>query len=394
MQHVESVAHKLKIIRVVTAQYVVPWHLANTLKRMPADFEVYVVGNGVSIHQDSYPGVHWVDIGIERKFSLLPDLSAILALCRLFRTIRPDIVHSIMPKSGLLAALAGAICHVPVRMHTFTGQVWVTRQGLARWIYRAVDRLIVLLNTLCLTDSFSQSEYIFKQGIRKFGRPLPVLAQGSLSGVDTERFHIDQEVRSRVRKEFGIPANATVFLYLGRLNRDKGILDLAAAFATLQDTNAHLIIAGPDEEDVLPQALSVLDACRDRVHVSGFVKQPEYMFMAADVFCLPSRREGFGSVVIEAAACGLPAIGTHIPGLVDAIEDGVTGMLVPVGAPQSLAACMKVMLTAPERRIEMGGRARSRAEQQFGAEVLYQALRSQYQDLAMDNGAFSETGAQ
>lgn len=385
MAHAEPAARKLKVVRVVTASYVVPWHLANTLKRMPADFEVYVVGQGVSVHRDTYPGVIWIDLDLERKASPWADLTALLSLWRILRAIRPDIVHSIMPKAGLLAAIAGFLCRVPVRMHTFTGQVWATRRGVVRWLYRSVDRLIVGLNTLCMTDSPSQSEFLAGQGIPSSGRPLPVLSRGSLSGVDIARFHPDAQVRARVREELGIPSAAVVFLYLGRLNRDKGILDLAAAFATLQDSDAHLILAGPDE-GVLPEALARLADCRDRVHVTGFVQQPEFMFMAADVFCLPSYREGFGSVVIEAAACGIPAIGTRIPGLVDAIEDGVTGMLCPLGDVQALAACMEGMLQAPERNREMGEQARCRAARLFSADVLYGALKDRYLDLADRRG--------
>jgi glycosyltransferase involved in cell wall biosynthesis len=345
---------------------------------MPADFETYVVGQGVSRYRDMYPGVHWIDLELERKAAGFADLKALFALYRVFCSIRPDIVHSIMPKAGLLAALAGFLCRVPVRMHTFTGQVWATRRGLVRGLYRAVDQLIVRLNTLCMTDSPSQSRFLLEQGIAVSGLPLPVLSCGSLSGVDTGRFHPDAQVRARMRGELGIPDDATVFLYLGRLNRDKGILDLAAAFALLHEEGAHLILAGPDEEGVLTEVLSRLDVCRDRVHIPGFIQQPEHMFMAADVFCLPSRREGFGSVVIEAAACGIPTIGSRIPGLVDAIEDGVTGMLCEVRNVECLSDCMRKMLAAPVYRNTMGEQAMLRARSEFSAEILYASLRKLY----------------
>lgn len=380
MLNIDLTLRKPKVIRVVTASYVVPWHLANTLKHLPDDFETYVAGRGVSIYRDAYPGVHWIDLDLAREAAWFADLKALFALCKLFRIVRPDIIHSIMPKAGLLSALAGFLCRVPVRLHTFTGQVWMTQSGLARVLYRAVDRLIVGLNTMCMTDSHSQSQFLLEHGIPSSGVPLHVLLHGSLSGVDVGRFHPDSQVRAQVRSELGIQDSATVFLYLGRLHQDKGIPDLAAAFATLQGENAHLVLAGPDEGG-LAEALSHLALCRDRVHVTGFVAQPEYMFMAADVFCLPSLREGFGSVIIEAAACGIPAIGSHIPGLVDAIEDGVTGMLSPVNDVSALAVCMKTMLYKPEHRLEMGARAKNRAERLFGSDVLYNALCSQYRDL-------------
>jgi len=122
---------KPRVVRIVTASYVVPWHLANTLKRIAADFEVTVVGQGVSAYRDTWPDIRWIDLDLNRKVSLWSDLRALFSLCRIFLAIEPDIVHSIMPKAGLLSALAGFLCRVPVRMHTFTGQVWATRGGLA-----------------------------------------------------------------------------------------------------------------------------------------------------------------------------------------------------------------------------------------------------------------------
>lgn len=391
MANTDQPLRKPRIIRVVTASYVVPWHLANTLHRMPKDFETYVVGQGVSVHRDTYPGVHWIDLDLERKAAWSADLRALLALCRIFRTLQPDIIHSIMPKAGLLSALAGFLCCVPVRLHTFTGQVWATRRGPVRWLYRSLDQLIVRLNTLCMTDSPSQSRFLQEQGIPKSGNALPVLAHGSLSGVDTKRFHPDAQVRAEMRRELGIPDDALVFLYLGRLNRDKGVLELVAAFATAYDVGTYLILAGPDE-GVLPEALSRAGASRGQVRVTGFVACPEQMFMTADVFCLPSHREGFGSVVIEAAACGIPAIVTRIPGLVDAVEDEETGIFCEVDNAVDLANCMKTMLKEPSRRRAMGCQAKIRAERLFSSDLLYVQLREKYLSL-LKNHDSSKVGS-
>ncbi|MDD2892305.1 MAG: glycosyltransferase [Halothiobacillaceae bacterium] len=378
MAHADPVARKLKVVRVVTASHVVPWHLANTLKRLPADFEVYVVGQMVSAHRDVYPGVHWIDIDLERKTAPLADLKALFSLYRILRAIRPDIVHSIMPKAGLLTALAGLLARVPVRMHTYTGQVWATRHGVARNFYRLIDWLINALDTLCMTDSPSQSAFLQREGIAHHGGSLPVLSGGSLSGVDTTRFHPDAETGARIRAELNIPGDAVVFLFLGRMNRDKGLLDLAIAFDALRDVHAHLVLGGPDEEGIARAILARTVHVRERVHLTGFATRPEAYMAAADVFCLPSYREGFGSVVIEAAACGLPAIGSRIPGLVDAIEDGRTGMLFPVGDTAALATCMRAMLADGERRRMLGDQASLRARERFGADVLYACLKATY----------------
>lgn len=382
MARTEPAQRKLRVIRVVTAGYVVPWHLANTLRRLPQDFEVTVVGQSVSAYRDTYPGIRWIDLNLNRKVAPLSDLRALLALCRIFISIKPDIVHSIMPKAGLLTAIAGFLCRVPVRLHTFTGQIWATRHGLARGFYYAVDWLINALNSVCLTDSPSQSAYLLEHGISHAGGALSVLSNGSLSGVDMQRFHADAEVGATIRSELRIPADAVVFLFLGRMNRDKGVLDLAQAFAAVNDARAHLLLAGPDEEGVVANVRAIASTCSDRIHCVGFASRPEDYMAAADLFCLPSYREGFGSVVIEAAALGVPAIGTRIPGLVDAIADGYSGVLFPPGDIDALAAIMRDALDHPEKYRQMGANARNRVEQTFSAPVLYDALKDLYRDLA------------
>lgn len=387
MAHSEDHPSRLKVVRVVTASYVVPWHLANTLQRMPKDFEVTVVGQGVSAYREDYPDIRWIDLELNRKVSVLSDLRALYALCRIFISIKPDIVHSIMPKSGMLTAIAGFLCRVPVRLHTFTGQIWATKQGMARRFYYLIDRLINALNTTCLTDSPSQSAFLREHGITHEGGALPVLSKGSLSGVDTERFRPDGLVRARIRSELGIPKAAIVFLFLGRMNRDKGVLDLVRAFASLNAEGAHLVLSGPDEEGIDFAARTLAATCMGRVHLTGAVSRPEDYMAMADVFCLPSYREGFGSVVIEAAACGLPAIGSRIPGLVDAIEDGCTGVLFPQGDGDALAGIMRDFLEHAEKHETMGVNAKIRVAESFGAEVLYEALKSLYTSIADKRGA-------
>ena len=374
-------------MRIVTAGYVVPWHLANTLQRMPADFEVYVVGQGVSVHQRTYPKVHWIDIDLERKASPLNDLKALFSLCRVMGCIRPDIVHSIMPKAGLLAALAGLMCRVPVRMHTFTGQVWATRRGVSKFFYYWMDRLIASLNTICLTDSPSQSKFLAEQGIKHQGMPLPVLSKGSLSGVDLPRF--DRERlgidASELRRKLGLSETEKVIAFIARKSLDKGALDMLEAYSrcALETHDVRLLFVGPDESvgavesffyahpELIPKILNV-----------GMVDKHETYLAMSDVLCLPSYREGFGSIVIDAAAAGIPTIGTRIPGLVDAIEDRITGVLCPVGDVAALTTAMRDMLADDAKRKQMGQNARLRAQEFFSADVLYAALREQYLLLA------------
>ena len=374
---------KLKVVRVVTASYVVPWHMANTLQRMPADFDVTVVGQGVSIHQDAYPGIRWIDIDLNRKVRIFSDLASLWALCRFFISHRPDIVHSIMPKAGLISALAGFICRVPVRMHTFTGQVWATQRQPARAFTYCIDRLINGLNTICLTDSASQSAFLLQKNISHQGNPLPVLASGSLSGVEPSRFD-RRQLQSRIdnfRSELGIGTEDFVFVTIARKSLDKGAADLLSAFSLVAATHpdAKLLFVGPDESDGwLPTLKRTTPAMFNRVINVGAVDSHEAYLCLGNVLCVPSHREGFGSIVIDAAAAGLPAIGSNIVGLVDAIDDGNTGVLFPAGDIEKLAGTMCSMLENRPRCIEMGAAAKRRVESLFTADKLYAALRAFY----------------
>jgi glycosyltransferase involved in cell wall biosynthesis len=387
MDQFEGHSRKLKVVRIVTASYVVPWHMTNTLKRMPADFEVCVAGQGVSAYRDSFPDVRWVDIDLDRKIRPVSDLLSFVALCRFFLACRPDIVHSIMPKAGLLASIAGFICRVPVRIHTFTGQVWATKTGLSRMFYYWLDRLIHALNTTCLTDSPSQSAFLQAHKISDAGSALRVLSKGSLSGVDVERFNVSAltDAAARLRMRLGLNEKHFVFAFIGRKTRDKGVFDLLRAFAAVSGNHpdARLLFIGPDESGGEINGLSKSEPeLFHHVIDAGQVENHELYLAISDVLCLPSHREGFGTIVIDAAALGVPAIGSDIPGLVDAIEDRKTGMLFPAGDSDALSRIMTDFLEHPEKFNDMRLYARQRVHKFFTADLLYDALKALYLELA------------
>jgi len=316
-----------------------------------------------------------VAMPIERKINIVADLRALFALYRLFRERRFDLVHSVSPKAGLLAVLAGFFAQVPRRLHVFTGQVWVTRRGLARLVLKCVDRLLAMLATHILIDSPSQRDFLVAQHVVS-AHKCTVLANGSISGVDVERFRPDAGLHRAVRSELAVPDNGVLFLYLGRLNRDKGVLDLAAAFALASRKRGDLFLAlvGPDEEALGPTLDAVCGEFSARLRRVDYTNQPERYMAAADVFCLPSYREGFGTVVIEAAACGVPAIASRIYGLTDAVIDGKTGLLHAPADVDALAAAMLHLAGARDFRGALGATARQRALADFSMPLLTSAL--------------------
>lgn len=321
-------------------------------------------------------------VKILRRPLPVSDLSALFRLYRFFRREGFDAVHSITPKAGLLSMLAARLAGVPIRIHTFTGQVWATAKGIRRRFLKGMDQLIARCATHVLADSRSQLDFIVSEGVVPREKTA-VIGNGSICGVDSVRFKPDPEARKTLREQFSIPNDDIIFLFLGRLTLDKGLLDLAAAFSRLSKTkeNIHLLIAGPDEEGVKEKILSICGDHRGRIHFYDFTDTPERFMAAADVFCMPSYREGFGIVVIEAGAAGIPSIGTGIYGVVDAIEDNVTGYIYTPGNAGELAEKMLKMIEGPSVRLEMGRRARERAIRLFSKDFVAGAFFGFYQSL-------------
>ncbi|HNS15217.1 MAG TPA: glycosyltransferase family 4 protein [Syntrophorhabdaceae bacterium] len=321
-------------------------------------------------------------VRILRRPAPASDVLALFRLYRFFKREGFDAVHSITPKAGLLSMFAAYLAGVPIRIHTFTGQVWATAKGTKRWFLKSMDKLIARCATHVLADSRSQLDFIISEGV-VWGEKASVIGNGSICGVDSERFRPDPETRKMVREQLSIPEDSILFLFLGRLTFDKGLLDLAGAFAKVcrSAENIHLLVAGPDEEGMKEKMLSLCSEQPDRIHFYDFTDAPERFMAAADVFCMPSYREGFGIVVIEAGAAGVSSIGTRIYGVVDAIEDNVTGYLYGPGNVEELAEKMLKMIDEPSRRTEMGGRARERAIGLFSKEIVADAFLSFYRSL-------------
>lgn len=316
-----------------------------------------------------------VPVGIERDIAPALDAAALRRLTSLFRAQRFDIVHSYTPKAGLLTMTAAFLARVPVRVHTFTGQVWATRAGVARRVLKSADRVTARLATHVLVDSHHQREFLIREGVvaPEHSR---VLHRGSVAGVDPVRFRPDPVARAEIRAALGIPSDASLFIYLGRLNRDKGIATLADAYSRIaaKRPDVHLLLVGGDEDGLTPEVLRRCAGAADRVHFEGFAERPERYLAAADVLCLPTLREGFGTVLIEAAATGIPVITTDIYGTRDAVVAGVTGLVHAPGDAAGLEAAMQTLVEEPELAATLGREGRKRAIEEFREAGLTRAL--------------------
>ncbi|MDO8586165.1 MAG: glycosyltransferase [Armatimonadota bacterium] len=384
------IQQRLRLCRVVTTPLTFAALLRSQMRTIADnDIECLLV-SGLSAELESISRglslpCHCVEMS--RDISIFQDIKSLFRLYKLFRSERFDIVHSSTAKAGLLVAVAAWLARVKIRVHTYTGQRWVELRGLRRWIVRLCDRIIAILTTNCYADSDSQRQFLISERIIRPSK-IAVLASGSISGVNLDRFDSDiwkGPAAADTRSELGVDENATLVLFVGRVNRDKGIVELVSAFTSLDiaGKKVELVLVGPFEPEFDPLPRSVIDelTSNPRIHVVGRTREPERYIGAADILCLPSYREGFGSVVIEAAAMGVPAVATAIVGLVDAVEDGKTGLLAPPKDVDSLRKALSVMIADPELRDRMGRAARERAERLFDAVIVNQAVADEYRRL-------------
>ena len=361
------------LLFVATTPFAVNAFLRTHLLALAENHEVTLCVNTTAypLVDDVARAVRVRHIDIARKIAPLQDLRALFQLLRCFREIRPVTVHSMTPKAGLLSMLAGWLAQVPWRFHTFTGQVWMTKTGVVRSLLKGIDRLIALFASRVFADSASQCRFLEDERVVRRGG-VAVLGHGSVAGVDLARFRPDSATRAALRAETGVADAVPVFLFVGRLVRDKGVFDLVEAFAAAnaQHPQWELWMIGPDEDGLLA-ALQELGAhLKARIRWFGSTPSPERYMAAADVLVLPSYREGFGSVVIEAAACGIPSIAYRIDGVIDAIVDQQTGVFVDKGNVRDLADAIKWLGSNDSVRNALGEVARVRAVSDFSSSAV------------------------
>lgn len=310
--------------------------------------------------------------GVEMARAITPlrDVRALLGLYRAVRRGAPDIVHAHTPKGGLFGMIAATAARVPVRIYHIHGLPFVTSRGLRRRLLMATERIACALAHKVLCVSASVRDLAVRTRLCPADK-IEVLLSGSINGVDARgHFQPGRQpgARERIRASFGIPPDAFVVGFVGRLVRDKGVAELGEAFRTVrrQWPLAHALLVGPFEvHDALED--SVVEALRrdPNVHLAGEAREMPPFYAAMDLVVLPSRREGFPVVPLEAAAMGLPAIVTRIPGCVDCVLDGVTGTLVPLQDPPALARAIDGYLRDPALGLRHGLAARERVLREF-----------------------------
>ena len=331
--------------------------------------------------------VRTIGVSMERHVSPLKDLISLIRLIRVMRKERPVMVHSMTPKAGLLCMMAAWIAHVPIRVHTFTGLVWPTQTGLSRKILMLTDRI----TCFCATHIIPEGEGV-KHDLSSCitDKPMRVLGYGNVRGVDLNYWKRSGGTRTEgwlsERREKKEPFT---FVFVGRIVRDKGINELVNAFFRLNKNypDTRLLLVGPAEDDldpVLPETQMALEKEETIISV-GSQKDVRPYYEARDALVVPSYREGFPNVVLEAGAMELPSIVTDINGSREIIEEGVNGVIVPPRDESALYEAMEDMVTHPEKVSKMSAKSRPMIAARYEQSFVRMNLKHFYSELFLKN---------
>lgn len=355
------------------------------LKMLSEHFEVVAVSSpDVELKTiEEREGVRTIAVAMERHISLLKDVKSLLQMIRVFKKEKPDIVHSITPKAGLVSMLAAWICRVPVRMHTYTGLVFPTTTGMKQKVLIAMDRLLCACATYINPEGQGVANDLRRFSITK--KPLHIIGNGNVRGIDADYWKNDGYDRNDLRNNLQIGKDDFVFVFVGRLVGDKGINELVAAFKQLmaEHKNVKLLLVGPYENHLDPLKPETEKEIKTNQNIitTGSQKDVRPYYVAADAFVFPSYREGFPNTVIEAGALGLPSIVTDINGANEIIFPPQNGVIVPSKSVEALYLAMSHFLESPEELKLMASNARKMVVDRFNQQFIWGELLKVYQSI-------------
>lgn len=350
-----------------------------------ADWDITIVcDDDPTLLKDIPEGIHYIPIPMKRGISL-SGIASVQKLYKLFLQEKYDLIQYSTPNAAFYSSIAAWAAGIKHRKYHLMGFRYLGFTGIRKTIFKMIEHFTCTLSTdiECVSKSnmdLGVSEKIFP------AEKAHVIFYGSSAGIDLARFDIQKKKawREEVRNTFGYTENMCVFGFAGRITGDKGINELLEAFSMLSPANNRLLLIGDIERDGLKPALIDGAEKNPNICIHPFVDDIERYFCAMDVLVLPSYREGFGNIVIEAQAMGIPVIITDIPGPVDAMERERTGLVVPKGNTPALAAAMKQLSEDADMRWRYGLQGRKLVEERFDSNILLEHFLQERKSLLQD----------
>ena len=382
--------NKPKLVRVTTVSISLDLLLRGQLENLSKNFNVTAISSPdeVLLKVSKREGVDVYGVHMKRNISILIDIYSLIQLWIYFLIHKPLIIHSITPKAGLLTMLAGKFAGVPIRMHTFTGLIFPSKNGVLKKILIYTDKILCWASTNIYAEGNGVKIDITNYKITK--KPIIILANGNINGINCDyfnSFNITKIEKNLLKSQLGINENDFVFLFVGRLVTDKGINELVTAFTALKKTNLKLILLGSYEHNLDPLTNKTLDIIKNsnQIITPGFQNDVRKYFSISDVFVFPSYREGFPNVVLQAAAMGLPSIVTNINGCNEIIVDQFNGIIIPSKDANVLSDSMKKLFENKEFCNYLGSNARELICKKYNHKHVWESLENEYQRLIAIN---------
>jgi glycosyltransferase involved in cell wall biosynthesis len=324
-------------------------------------------------------GVRVIDVPMSREFTIIRDFRCLWKLYRIFKAERFDILHYSTPKAAFLSAIAGRLSHCPNMIYTLRGLGFTAFEGLRRVIAKHCEKISCGFADCVVAIGKSIQKAAIDEKVVDPSRII-VLGGGSSKGVNLNVFQPNDQAllhATKIRQDLGIGKDDFVVGYAGRLTPEKGILELLEAFLRISAKayRVHLLLVGDQDHrnPLSPETMQEVER-NDLIHLVPFSEDVQFYFTTMDVVTLPSHREGFGNILIEASAMKRPVIASNISGCRDAVLDGVTGILVRPRDSLSLQTALELLMNNPDKRSEMGRNARKWVEANFDRNVVWSRI--------------------
>jgi len=378
---------KKKLIRITTVPYSLGGLLRGQLRFMNQYYDVIGISSsydGYLDHVGDREHIRVIAVEMTRKITIFKDLSAVWKLYRIFRSEKPFMVHTHTPKAGTVGMMAAYLARVPNRLHTIAGLPLMEATGFKRKVLDAVEKMTYGCASRIYPNSFGLQQVILTNGYTT-AKKLKVIGKGSSNGIDTSHFdparHTEAELAA-LRKSLSIKPEDFVFIFVGRLVRDKGINELVAAFDQLskKHPNIKLLMLGFYERELDPlddETNTNIETNRDIVYAGSHEDVRPFMALS-DLLTFPSYREGFPNVVMEAGSMGLPCIVSDINGCNEIVVNGQNGVIVPVKSETALMQAMEELLLDRKKRMELAKNARPMIQNRFERSYIWEELLKEY----------------
>ena len=347
------------------------------------EYDVTIITSPIMAKSESFgcrfqDGITYKSVQMDRVIRPYEDIKAFFKILLLLKRSKFDIIQYATPKAALIGSVASWLVRIPVRLYLMWGLYYVTQSGIKKKIFKFFEKIVCLLSTDITPDSKGNCRFAVEEGLCSKGK-IEVILHGSANGVDTERFNPRRCAKAgiEVRNALQIPLAARVFGSITPIVGDKGVNELISAFIQIAEkyNDVYLLIVGDTEEkDPVNNQTLIIIKSHSKIRNVGFQKEPERYLAAMNYFILPTYREGFGVVNIEASAMQLPVISTDVPGPQESIIDGKTGLLVPARKVKPLLKAMKRFLDDPRLARQLGIKGRQRVQQCFEQKQLWNAI--------------------